>query len=180
MDGDVSRGVGNSPVSPHSSPDFAIVDEITSKTFGYFFVYFATKSSRPTQSGDWMIDSGCTNHMFFDEEQFIEYQVYRAGIIIANGVTVWIKGRGTVVMEWLLPDGVSNVIDVKDVLHVPDLACGLFSISQAMRKGFEITFIDDDCHILRNGNLLGNAPKVNNIYILSVLESTANVAVIIQ
>ena len=48
-----------------------------------------------------------------------------------------------------------------------------------MRKGFEIIFIDDDCYLRKDGNLLGSALKVNNTYILSVLELTVRVAVII-
>ena len=74
--------------------------------------------------------------MFFDKADFTDYQPLHAGVIIANGTTVWTKGRGTVEMEWLLEDGTSKIVRLKDVLHVPDLTCGLFSISQATRKGF--------------------------------------------
>ena len=118
--------------------------------------------------------------MFFDKNQFIKYQVYRVDIIIANGATVWIKGRKTIVIKWLLSNKVSNTIDVKNILHVPNLVYKLFSISQAIRKEFEIIFIDDNCYLRKNGNLLRSASKVNNTYILSVLKPIARVAVIIQ
>ena len=93
---------------------------------------------------------------------------------------VWTKGKGTIEMEWALPDGTSNAVDLKDVLHVPDLSYSLFSISQATRKGFEITFVDEDCHIRKDSILTGSASKVQNTYILSLLESTTKVAGIIQ
>ena len=83
-------------------------------------------------------------------------------------------------MEWLLDDGTSNTVSVKDVLNVPDLTCGLYSISQATRKGFEILFTGDKCRILKDNKQVGSAPKVTNTYILSVLQPTAKVAVLIQ
>lgn len=79
--------------------------------------------------------------MFFDEVEYTEYKPYRAGVTIANGAIVWTKGRGTVEMEWILPDGTTNIVSIKDVLHVPDLTCGLFSIGQATRKGIGINFL---------------------------------------
>ena len=55
-----------------------------------------------------MIDTGCTNHMYFDQAGFTNYQPYRSRIIRANGSVVWTKGKGTIEMEWALPDGTSN------------------------------------------------------------------------
>ena len=71
------------------------------------FVHFALSANPEilfTKTFDWMIDSGCTNHMYFNKEEFTQYQSYRAGILLANGSSVWTEGRGTVEMEWLLPE----------------------------------------------------------------------------
>ena len=179
--GEASRGADEVLPSPSDSQseDVEIIDELSHESSMHFLAYMA--DTQPTNTThDWMIDSGCTNHMFFDVDEFTEYQQYRAAITIANGATVWTAGRGTIEMEWLLPDGVSNVVSVKDVLHVPDLTCGLFSISQATRKGFGITFLGDDCSILMNNKHIGSAPKMNNTYILSATQSTAKVAMYIQ
>ena len=69
--------------------------------------------------------------MFFDREEFLDYQPYRAGISTANGTTVWTKGRGAIELQWPLGDGTINIVSMKDAYHVRGLACGLFSISQA-------------------------------------------------
>ena len=74
----------------------------------------------------------------------------------------------------------SNTVSVKDVLHIPDLTCGLYSISQAIQKGFEILFTGVKCRILKDNKQVRSAPKVNNTYILSVLQPTAKVVVLIQ
>jgi len=37
--------------------------------------------------------------MYYDIESFTDYTSYRAGIIIADGTTMWTKGRGTIRIE---------------------------------------------------------------------------------
>ena len=160
-----------------TSPEPLIIDNVSDENSKRFLAYAATDVQT---THDWMIDSGCTNHMYYDEDDFTDYESHRAGIRIANGTTVWTKGRGTVEMEWLLPDGSSHIVLVKDVLHVPDLTCGLFSISQATRKGMGIFFHGESCDITLDNKTIGSAPKVNNTYILSVLEPSAKIAILIQ
>ena len=72
----------------------------------------------------------------------MDYQPMKAEVIIADGNTVSAFGRGTVEMEWL-PDGSTDFVSMEDVLHVPGLTCGLFSISQASCIGLEVTFVGD-------------------------------------
>ena len=82
-------------------------------------------------------------------------------------------------MEWLLKNEISNIVRVEDVLHVPDFTCELFSISQAIKKGFEIAFLGDDCHILKDDILVESASKTRNIYILNVFQSTTKIVALI-
>ena len=65
-----------------------------------------------TKTHDWMIDSGCTNYIFFNKNEFTEYQSYHINVMIANEVTLWIKGRETIDMKWLLSNGFSNIMNV--------------------------------------------------------------------
>ena len=83
-------------------------------------------------------------------------------------------------MKWLLKDEISNIVRVEDVLHISDFICELFSISQVIKKGFEIVFLDDDCYILKDNVLVESASKTRNIYILNVSQSTTKIAVLIQ
>ncbi len=117
-----------------------------------------------------MIDSIYTNQKFFDKNEFIDYKAYRAVITIADGTTVWTRGRGTIETEWLLPKGHGKIKSVNDVLHVPGLTCGLFPISQATRKGFGITFLGEDCNILKDNNqtFASHRPAAHSVPIRSV------------
>ena len=157
-----------------------VLDHESSKRFRSYAANATNVGALTGQSQDWLIDSGCTNHMFFDKEQFIDYHPHTAGVIIANGLTVPALGRGTIEMEWFLKDGSSNLIRLEDVLHVPDLACGLFSISQATGKGLGVSFVNDGCNNTKNKKVVGNAPKVNNSYFLSISVPTAKICMQIQ
>ena len=99
---EASRGAEEKLASQPEVVDFEIIDQLSYETFSYFRAYSAALNSDPTTSRDWMIDSGCTNHMFFDKDEFTEYRPYREGVIVINEVTVWTQERGTVEMEWLL------------------------------------------------------------------------------
>ena len=144
------------------------------------FAYAAAQDLPSHRSPDWLIDSGSTNHMYHDKEEFTEYQPYHAGITIADGTILSAKGRGTLQHEWIIDDGSSNIVTMKDVLHVPGLTCGLFSLNQATRNGLKITFQGEGCYIYKDANIIGSAPKVNNIYILSIAQSSTKVTMLIQ
>ena len=56
---------------------------------------------------------------------------------------------------------------LENVLHIPDLIYNLFLISQVTRKGLDIVFSRDSYKIISKKKIIGSAPKVNNIYLLS-------------
>ena len=60
-------------------------------------------------------------------------------------------------------------MSLEEILHVLGLAYSLFLISQAIRKGLKVTFLNKDYKILRREEVIKNALKVNNIYILNVI-----------
>ena len=66
------------------------------------------------------------------------------------------------------------------MLYVLDFTCELFSISQIIKKGFEIVFLDDDYHILKNNVFVESASKTRNIYILNMSQSTIKIVALIQ
>ncbi len=123
-----------------------------------------------------LINSGYTNYIYYGREEFSRYSAYRIAITIADGNVVWTEGRRLISMELLLLDGSTNLVDIDDVLHVPDLTYSLFSIYQATSKGFGIGFFNNSCYIIRDDTLIRCAPKHGNVYILGVTYSSAIVA----
>ena len=155
-------------ISPGFSPDI------------YHQAYIAKSELSRHRSPDWLIDSGSTNHMYHDKEEFTNYQLYHRGITIADRSTVWAKGHRTVQHEWIIDDGSTHIVNMKDVLHVPELTYGLFSLNQATRNGLGISFSGDDYYIYKGDKMIGSVPKVNNIYTLIVSQATAKIIMLIQ
>jgi len=118
--------------------------------------------------------------MYYNMGSFTNYSSYRAGIIIADGTTMWIKGRGTIRIEWLLADGSSHVVDIKNILHVSALIYSLFLIHQATSKGYKVCFDNNDYAITKDDKTVGTALKQGNVYTLNVIYPTAYITALIQ
>jgi len=77
-----------------------------------------------TTSGDWIIDSGATDHMTCDPHKFINFfpNCSKTAIINANGISFPIEGVDTI--------SLSPSLSISDVLFVPTLNCNLLSVSK--------------------------------------------------
>ena len=100
---------------------------------------FATSSS--TKS--WLIDSGCTNHMTYDQELFKELdKTAISKVRIGNGAYLEVKGKGTVAIK-----GHTDLKLISNVLYVPEINQNLLSVGQLMEKGYKVLFEDSRCLI---------------------------------
>ena len=72
----------------------------------------------------WILDSGATNHMTHNPNQFKTYLPCPSNrkIVVANGTTTTVAGIGDVQVT-------SNLV-LKNVLHVPHLSTNLGSIQK--------------------------------------------------
>ena len=76
----------------------------------------------------------------------------------------------------MLLEGKKRSSVMYDVLHVPDLACNLFSVRAAVRKGNKVVFSDGWCHVRdRNDELCATGSLVNKTYVLHVETEEASV-----
>ncbi|CAL9024197.1 unnamed protein product [Prunus brigantina] len=90
----------------------------TSNGTGYGF-----HTSAKIDSKGWIIDSGATDHMTFDPDDFLNTtQPRRTCIANANGVTYPVTGAGTVEL--------SSSLSLSNTLLVPSLSNKLLSVSQ--------------------------------------------------
>ncbi|KAJ9678645.1 hypothetical protein PVL29_020733 [Vitis rotundifolia] len=100
---------------------------------------FATSSSLET----WLIDSGCTNHMTYDQGLFKELdKTITSKIRIGNGAYLAVKGKGTVEIE-----GHTGLKLISNVLYVPEINQNMLSVGQLLEKGYKVLFEDNHCMI---------------------------------
>ena len=88
-------------------------------------------------AGAWLIDSGTSSHMSPFKERFESYRRARGSVTVANNAVIPIVGRGTI--SFGVKSDTGKVVSMTlQVLHVPGLACQLFSTDQMVRDGGEV------------------------------------------
>ena len=60
---------------------------------------------------------------------------------------------------------------IKDVLHVPELARNLFSVSKATDQGLEVIFDKEGCKFLKGSTVVATAIRDENLYRLQCKKS---------
>ena len=89
-------------------------------------LFVATCFSTNNHGESWLIDSGCTHHMTYDEELFKELdKTTISKVKIGNGKCISVKGKGTIAIE-----SCSGTKLITNVLYVPDINQNLLSVGQ--------------------------------------------------
>ncbi|KAL4354076.1 hypothetical protein GQ457_06G014380 [Hibiscus cannabinus] len=92
---------------------------------------------------NWLIDSGCTNHMASDESMFKNIdRTCISRIKIGNGQFIEAKGRGDVLVNTPTCTKI-----IYDVLLVPDIDQNLLSVGQLLENNYPIVFKNKSCLI---------------------------------
>ena len=112
-------------------------------------------------SAPWIIDSGASDHMTSLSSLFKSYSPCPGNqkIRIADGRFSPIAGKGQI--------NISNTIELQSVLHVPNLACNLLSVSKLSKDSkCRVIFFDSYCEFqdLSSRKMIGSAKMVNGLY----------------
>jgi hypothetical protein len=84
----------------------------------------------------WLLDSGATDHVSYDREDFVEFQEVSEFLVWGSDMRCEVKGRGKVIGEVRLGERVT-VITLHDVLYVPDFACKIYSLGRGTSVGWK-------------------------------------------
>lgn len=101
-----------------------------------------------SSTGDFIIDSGATNHMSCDPSLVEDTTSKRCAISIANGESLSSESLGKVFL--------SSNIRLDKVLYVPSLSNNLISVSQMTEKGYVVIFHKTYCKIYDKCEITGN------------------------
>jgi len=86
-----------------------------------------------SEKDDWVIDSGCSNHMIGDKSKFIKLEKFDGGVVRFGGdEAAKICGKGSISF-----DGKHNT---NDVLYVKGLKHNLLSVGYMCNKGCNLMF----------------------------------------
>ena len=96
-----------------------------------------------------VVDSGCTDHMLSSRGLFSEYSLNSDGRCVrsANQSTSLVVGYGTADLVVKDSEGASQILSLKNVLHVPDHGRDLLSVRAATKYGHTVTLTDSKSHV---------------------------------
>jgi transposase InsO family protein len=120
---------------------------------------------------DWILDSGCSNHITPDSSKFITYEKLNTPVAFtfANGQKANAVARGDIQLQ------VGNLqITLKSVLHVPASKVNLLSINKIQSTGAQIQFSEDVCKVYKNSQLLFQAECRNGLYTITDTSESSN------
>jgi len=139
-----------------SNPQSGNPSDSLAQTGSNSSAFFCHSSHTP-----WIIDSGASDHMTNLSCVFHSYSPCSGNnkVRIADGKFSSIAGKGSV--------KISEKITLKYVLHVPNLACNLLSVSQLSKdSNCRVTFFESHCEFqdISTGMTIGSARMVNGLY----------------
>ena len=168
-DKDKDRKGGDKPSDPSSTAAYSVAFAIDVTPPGH---------NSASMAAEWFVDSGCTEHMTPNRDDFIEYNELstQGKVFIADGHAISIVGKGTVRLTGLLPSGIETSVTLSGVLHVPKLSAGLFSTAHFTKNGGSVIFDQEECtmyHKESNRAVL-HSSKSRNQYPLNLVRQAAH------
>jgi hypothetical protein len=131
-------------------------------------------SSLPIHGFKWVFDTGATHHMSYCRDDFIDYSEVNIKVQFGCSSTTAV-GIGSVLFWSLQPNGSYIQSKLEDVLHVPELAVRLFSVTHAMETldNVRAVMVDGACtfYVIDNDGVehtLFNTCKENSLMFLDV------------
>lgn len=117
----------------------------------------------------WLVDSACTAHITYDRSLFATYEpLESASVQMGTKASAKVAGRGDVHLK-LNVNGRIEPCKLTDVLHVPDFAFSLLSVSRMTELGLKVGFENGKCMIRRGSTVVATATLVGELYVLDIV-----------
>lgn len=150
-------------VQPDQKHDFEFERPFT-------FVFAKTPAKR---KNDWVLDSGATQSITFDEKDCKDIRDCHIEFTAAGGV-LSVRKIGTAVISAVDDKGRERQITVSNCLIQPDFPCKLLSLPMFTKKGHTVIMEKDACRISNSVNdavLLGFKEPSSQLYFLQSPQS---------
>ena len=123
---------------------------------------FVALTAKSSPSNDWIVDSGASQHISAQRQQFLNYlPISTIKIQIGDGSEIEAIGKG----DMVLTIG-KNAIKLQDVLHVPRIGSNLLSVAKVVDHGHHLLFSPSGCHISSDQGTRIQRIREGNVYLL--------------
>ncbi|TPX73217.1 hypothetical protein CcCBS67573_g05520 [Chytriomyces confervae] len=119
--------------------------------------YVLTAAKIKSAEGDWILDSGASNHMTGDKHiiKGLTHKDDLGKVTVASGDQFEITGTGSVELK-----GEEGIVTITGVLYVPDLSVNLLSISALSTKGAIVNFDEKGASVSINEEVILRATDI--------------------
>ncbi|KAL3510895.1 hypothetical protein ACH5RR_030296 [Cinchona calisaya] len=123
---------------------------------------------------DWIIDSGCSNHMTGDKRKLTKLTEYKGGrvVVTADNSRLPITHIGNAT---ILPRYNSNQVELQHVYHVSGIKKNLLSVSQLKASLNFVLFGPDEVKVYQNKKITGTpiiqGKRMETMYVMSAQEA---------
>lgn len=126
--------------------------------------------------GEWCLDSGCTSHMASQEDYFRSLSRIDRTLNLANKESSKITGIGNVKLTVAERED-ERLLNLENVLHVPDLRTNLLSVAKITDKNHEVLFTKTEAVIMtKDKQPLVTAYRQGDLYFLREGTDDAKIA----
>lgn len=133
------------------------------KTNSPNFEALAVLEDNDQHDDSWILDSGATRHMTAHKDWIQNYKsIIPQDVYAANNQVMKAVGTGTIRLQ--ATTGRRHVLELKDVLYVPELNRNLISSSLATSRGNLITLTPDKVFIRRGRKTVAQGIMKNGLY----------------
>lgn len=130
------------------------------------FVCLIATGSVEESISDWIIDSGATAHMTYDESMFDSYSKREsAGVSIGNDSKLESLGHGSVHLD-LAVEGRKSKCRLGEVVHVPNLRYHLLSVSAMCDLGARVVFDKTKVCVYKGNTMIAQGRRIKGLYYL--------------
>ena len=140
-------------------------------------------TSAQDNPNSWFVDSGATSHMSSSREFFTTFDPSIKGFVqlADNSKKSEVQGMGSSIIKCAV-DGQVNEVKVQNVLYLPTFGSNLLSVKKLTKDGgFELSFKNDICKIIKEGKVLAYArlrKEMQDLYEIDVVVERACAAVV--
>ncbi|KAH9716107.1 Integrase catalytic domain-containing protein [Citrus sinensis] len=132
-------------------------------------------ASKTQTNSKWILDSGCSYHMYPDQNLFTTYNAFNGGeVLMGNNTMCKVVGLGTI--RFKMFDGI--IRELREVRHIPDLKKNLISPGTLDQVGCSIKVEYGVMKVVRGSIVIMKWNKQNGLYVLQGTAVTGDVSIL--
>ena len=109
------------------------------------------------------LDSGSTDHYFFDESQFERIVTMNDVVGCANSSSSRITGRGDIIIKCRVA-GRASQLKLTDAKWVPKLSCNLISVSRLCDDGYKALYVGAKAYVMKGNETVLVGTNKDGLY----------------